>query len=89
MFRGLMDLINVLMLWGFAYAVSIMILIVAIVHLTNENNNHQHSIVEHRVMSPMIEQIKTKEEVCLRFDGCPIVNNVCVDCVVLEDFDRN
>jgi hypothetical protein len=83
MFRGLLDLINVLMLWGFAYVVSIMILIVAIVHLTNENNNHQHRIIE------INEPIKTKEEVCLRFDGCPIVNNVCVDCVVLEDFHTN
>ena len=83
MFRGLMDLFNVLMLWSFAYVASIMLLIVAVTYITKHNPQpiiHQHNTTHQQTFIKVIEPINTDKNICNRIDGCPIVNNVCIDC---------
>ena len=82
MFRGLLDLINVLMAWGFAYVISFMVLIVAITYITKQNPT---PIIQERITIKVIEPkpITIEEDVCNRIDGCPIVDNVRVGCEVM------
>jgi len=79
MFRGLLDFINVMMMWGFAYVVAIMIMIVFLSNLKQE----KQTIIHQHITTKQIEPMK-KIEVCHRIDGCPIINNVCADCVMDE-----
>ena len=44
---------------------------------------HQHYSTVQVVESPKIVLIE--EEICTRFDGCPIVYNVCIDCLNSEE----
>jgi hypothetical protein len=32
-----------------------------------------------------INRRKVAKEICSRLDGCPIVNNVCVDCLTVKN----
>jgi hypothetical protein len=31
------------------------------------------------------KRVLVEREVCNRIDGCPIVNNVCVDCITVKN----
>jgi len=77
MFRGLLDFINVMMMWGFAYLVAFIILIMMLADLPTDSQPiiHEHTTIQ------VVEATHTRD-VCNRIDGCPIVNNVCVGCVV-------
>ena len=44
--------------------------------------NHHYSTVQ--VIEPP-KRILIEEEICTRLDGCPIVNNVCVDCLTVKN----
>ena len=85
MFRGLIDLFNLLLWWSFMYVGSFLLMVVAIVHIIKTNPTpprpitHQHySTVQ--VIEPL-KRVLVEKEICTRLDGCPIVNNVCVDCL--------
>ena len=76
MFRGLLDLINVLMLWGFTYLLAIMFLVFGIVHLANGESEDRTTIIHQTFIPKIIE-----DEVCKRIDGCRVTDGVCIDCV--------
>ena len=44
---------------------------------------HQHYSTVKVVQPP--KKVLIEEEICKRLDGCPIVNNVCVDCLAVKD----
>jgi len=78
MFRGLLDLMNVLLLWGLAYVSAILVFVLVFINLTEDNKQiiYQPSVTNtFPIRKPVVE-------VCNRIDGCPIVDNVCVGCVL-------
>ena len=81
MIRGLIDLMDLILLWGFWYVISFLVLVLGVVYITKSNPTpiiHQHySTVE--VIEPPKEVI-VEEEICTRIDGCRIVDNICIDC---------
>ena len=82
MLKGIKELVDLLLLWGFWYLGSFMIMVVAIVYFIKSNPtpiiNHHYSTIE--VIEPP-KKVIVEEEICTRIDGCRIVDNVCVDCV--------
>ena len=89
MFRGILDLFNILLWWCFMYVGSFLLMIVAIVYITQTNKTplppiiHQHYSTVQVIEPP--KRVLIEEEICTRFDGCPIVNNVCVDCLTVKN----
>ena len=83
MIRGIKELVDLILLWGFWYVGSFMIMVVAIVYFIKTNPtpiiNHHYSTVE--VIEPP-KKVIMEEEICTRIDGCRIVDNVCIDCVL-------
>ena len=83
MLKGIKELVDLLLLWGFWYLGSFMIMVVAIVYFIKTNPtpiiNHHYSTIE--VIEPP-KKVIVEEEICTRIDGCRIVDNVCVDCVL-------
>ena len=77
MLKGIKELVDLLLLWGFWYLGSFMIMVVAIVYFIKSNPTpiiHQYySTVE--VIEPPKEVI-VEEEICTRIDGCRIIDNV-------------
>ena len=89
MFRGLIDLFNLLLWWAFMYVGSFLLMVVAIVHIIKTNPtpptpiiNEYYSTVQ--VIEPP-KRVLIEKEICTRLDGCPIVNNVCVDCLTVKN----
>ncbi|MCH2406044.1 MAG: hypothetical protein MK200_07615 [Nitrosopumilus sp.] len=82
MLKGIKELVDLLLLWGFWYLGSFMIMVVAIVYFIKSNPtpiiNHHYSTIE--VIEPP-KKVIVEEEICTRIDGCRIVDNVCVDCI--------
>ena len=82
MLKGIKELVDLLLLWGFWYLGSFMIMVVAIVYFIKSNPtpiiHHHYSTVE--VIEPP-KKVLVEEEICTRIDGCRIVDNVCIDCV--------
>jgi len=82
MLKGIKELVDLLLLWGFWYLGSFMIMVVAIVYFIKTNPtpiiNHHYSTIE--VIEPP-KKVIVEEEICTRIDGCRIVDNVCVDCI--------
>ena len=82
MIRGIKELVDLLLLWGFWYVGSFMIMVVAIVYFIKSNPtpiiNHHYSTIE--VIEPP-KKVIVEEEICTRIDGCRIIDNVCVDCI--------
>ena len=82
MLRGIKELVDLILLWGFWYVGSFMIMVVAIVYFIKSNPtpiiNHHYSTVE--VIEPPKKFIM-EEEICTRIDGCRIIDNVCIDCI--------
>ena len=82
MIRGIKELVDLLLLWGFWYLGSFMLMIVAIVYFIKSNPtpiiNHHYSTIE--VIEPP-KKVILEEEICTRIDGCRIIDNVCIDCI--------
>lgn len=82
MIRGIKELVDLLLLWGFWYLGSFMLMIVAIVYFIKSNPtpiiNHHYSTVE--VIEPP-KKVIVEEGICTRIDGCRIIDNVCIDCI--------
>ena len=85
MFRGILDLFNLLLWWSFMYVGSFLLMIVAIFYIIKTNPTplppiiHQHYSTVQVIEPP--KRVLIEKEICTRLDGCPIVNNVCVDCL--------
>ena len=89
MFRGLIELFNILLWWCFLYVGSFMLMVVAIVYLIKTNPspptpiiNEYHSSVQ-VIESP--KRVLIEEGIYTRLDGCPIVNGICVDCLTVKN----
>jgi len=82
MLRGIKELVDLILLWGFWYVGSFMIMVVAIVYFIKSNPtpiiNHHYSTIE--VIEPP-KKVIVEEEICTRIDGCRIIDNVCIDCI--------
>ena len=67
------------------YVGSFLLVILAIVYLIKTNPSPPTPIINEyystiQVIEPP-KRVLIEEEICTRLDGCPIVNNVCVDCL--------
>ena len=85
MFRLLSDVFHFLLWWCFLYVGSFMLMVVAIFY-TLENSptpNETHYTTVQTIQSP--KRVLVEREVCNRIDGCPIVNNVCLDCITVRN----
>ena len=85
MFRGLIDLFNILLWWSFMYVGSFLLMVVAIVYVIKANPTPPTPIIHQdystvQVVEPP-KRVLIEKEICTRFDGCPIVNGICVDCL--------
>ena len=87
MFSFLSSIIQFFMYWVFMYVGAFLLMIVAIFYVIKSNPtpptpiiNEYYSTVTHQVVEPP-KRVLVDSEVCTRIDGCPIVNNVCVDCL--------
>ena len=86
MFSFLSSLISFLMYWMFLYVGSFLLMIVAIFYIIKTNPSlptpiiHQHYSTVQVIEPP--KRVLIEEEICTRLDGCPIVNGVCVDCLM-------
>ena len=82
MLRGIKELVDLILLWGFWYVGSFMFMVVAIVYFIKSNPtpiiNHHYSTIE--VIEPP-KKVIVEEEICTRIDGCRIIDNVCIDCI--------
>ena len=83
MLKGIKELVDLLLLWGFMYVGSFMIMVVAIVYFIKSNPtpiiNHHYSTVE--VIEPP-KKVIMEEEICTRIDGCKVVSGTCPTCVI-------
>ena len=89
MFSFLSSIIQFFMYWMFMYVGAFLLMIVGIVWIIKTNPtlptpiiNKYYSTVQ--VIEPP-KRVLIEEEICTRLDGCPIVNNVCVDCITLKN----
>ena len=82
MIRGIKELEDLLLLWGFWYVGSFMIMVVAIFYFIKSNPtpiiHHHYSTVE---VIELPKKVIVEEEICTRIDGCRIIDNVCIDCI--------
>ena len=84
MWKGIRELVDLLLLWGFWYLGSFMLMIVAIVYFIQSNHPpiikqyHTHNIVQ--VIEPH-KRVLVEREVCNRISGCVVVNATCPSCV--------
>ena len=89
MLKGIKELVDLILLWGFWYVGSFMIMVVAIFY-TVKTNPTPHTLIIHqhystvKVVQPP-KRVLIEKEICTRLDGCPIVNNVCVDCLTVKN----
>jgi len=85
MVRLFIDLCNLFFLWGFLHVGAFFLMVVAIVYLKKSNSTPPTPIIHQyystvQVVEPP-KRVLIEKEICTRLDGCPIVNNVCVDCL--------
>ena len=89
MLKGIKELADFLLLWGFMYVGSLLLLIVGVMWIIKTNPTPPTPIIhEHKIVQNIIQPTKrvlVEREVCNRVDGCPIVNNVCVDCITVKN----
>ena len=89
MVRLFIDLCNLFFLWVFLHVGAFFLMVVAIVFLIKSNPTlptpiiHQHYSTVQVVEPP--KRVLIEKEICTRLDGCPIVNNVCVDCLTVKN----
>ena len=86
MFRGLIDLFNILLWWCFMYVGSFLLMIVALFYIVKINPTphtpiiHQHYSTVQVVEPP--KRVLVEREVCKSIKGCKEVNGTCPTCVV-------
>ena len=84
MWKGIRELVDLLLLWGFIYVGSFFILIIGIVHIQSNQppiikQYHTYNAVQ--VVEPP-KRVLVEREVCNRISGCQVVNGTCPTCVV-------
>ena len=84
MIRGIIELVDLLLLWGFWYIVSFLILVFGVVYIIKSNPtpiiNHHYSTVE--VIEPP-KRVLVEREVCKDIRGCVLLKGgECPTCVI-------
>ena len=87
MFRGILDLFNILLWWCFMYVGSFLLLIVGIVWIIKTNPTPPTPIIhEHKIVQNIIQPTKrvlVEREVCKDVRGCELLKGGhCPDCVI-------
>ena len=87
MLKGIKELVDLLLLWGFMYVGSFLLLIVAIVYITKTNPIPPTPIIhEHKIVQNIIQPTKrvlVEREVCKDVRGCELLKGGhCPDCVI-------
>ena len=85
MWKGINELVSILLLWGFWYLGSFMLMVVAIVYVIQSNKppiiQEQHYHTTKQVFQPP-KRVLVEREVCKDIRGCKIVKGKCIDCVM-------
>ena len=83
MLKGIKELVDLLLLWGFMYVGAFFFLIIGIVHLQSNQPiiNEQHYYTTKQVFQPP-KRVLVEREVCKDIRGCKIVKGKCIDCVM-------
>ena len=86
MFRGILDLFNLLLWWSFMYVGSFLLMIVAIFYVIKSNPTPPTPIIhEHKIVQNIIQpsnRVLVERKICTRIDGCPEKNGTCPTCSV-------
>jgi len=88
MWKGIKELVDLLLLWGFWYLGSFMLMIVAIFYFIQSNQppiiKQYHTYYNAvQVVAPP-KRVLVEREVCNRIDGCPVVKGVCESCEIVK-----
>ena len=71
------------------YVGSFLLMIVAIFYIVKINPTPHTPIIHQNYSTVKVVQPPKKvlidEEICKRLDGCPVVNNICVDCLTVKN----
>ena len=84
MLKGIKELVDLILLWGFWYVGSFMIMVVAIVYFIKSNPtpiiNHHYSAVQ--VVEPP-KRVLVEREICKDIRGCVLLKGgECPTCVI-------
>ena len=79
--RGIKELVEILLLWGFIYFGTILLMIVMIIYLIQTNSSPITSVEPTKMTWTEPVRVSETSSICKRVDGCPIVEGVCEDCV--------
>ena len=84
MFRVILDLFNLILLWSLLYLGAFLIMIVAIVYIIKTNPTpiiYEHKVVQNIIQPP--KRILVEREVCKDPRGCELLKGGhCPDCVI-------
>ena len=84
MLKGIKELVDLLLLWGFMYVGAFFFLIIGIVHLQSNQPiiQEQHYHTTKQVFQPP-KRVLVEREVCKDISGCKIIKGgECPTCVV-------
>ena len=79
--RGIKELVEILLLWGFIYLGTIILMVVMIIYLIQTNSSPITSVEPTKMTRTEPVRVLETSSICKRVDGCPIVEGVCEDCV--------
>ena len=84
MLRGIKELVDLLLLWGFIYVGAFFFLIIGIVHLQSNQPiiQEQHYHTNTQVIAPP-QRVMVQREVCKDVSGCVLLKGgECLTCVI-------
>ena len=88
MWKGIRELVDLLLLWGFWYLGSFLLMVVTIFYFIQSNHSNQPTIIKEyhthntvQVVEPP-KRVIVEREVCNRISGCEVVNGTCPTCVM-------
>ena len=92
MIRGIKELVDLLLLWGFMYVGSFLLMIVAIFYVIKSNPTPPTPIIhEHKIIQNIIQPTKrvlVEREVCKDVRGCELLKGgECPDCVLEKIYE--
>ena len=79
--RGIKELVEILLLWGFIYFGTILLMIVLIIYLIQTNSSPITSVEPTKMTWTEPIRVLETSSICKRVNGCPIVEGVCEDCI--------
>ena len=81
MWKGIRELVDLLLLWGFWYLGSFMFMVVTIVYFIQSNQPPIITYNTVQVIEPL-KRVLVERKIFTRIDGCPEKNGTCPTCVV-------